>query len=184
MATKKKSTRASSARSTSKRATPAKKAEAVEPVDDEVIDEVTVDEVEALVAPAGETTVAVESPAEATKPPAPVQGVTRAVAEDTEDDATALVNGELVEKFVKKDLIDRVIARSGVKPRFARQVTEALLIELGAMLEEREMLQLQPLGNLKVQRRKDVGDGEVIITKLKRKKDGPEGDDPLAAAAE
>ena len=83
-----------------------------------------------------------------------------------------------------RDLIDRVIARSGVKPRYVRPVVDALLVELGEMLEEAETMQLQPLGTVKVQRRKDVTDGEVIITKVKRKKDTPEGDDPLAAAAE
>ncbi|MEC7761030.1 MAG: HU family DNA-binding protein [Pseudomonadota bacterium] len=104
-----------------------------------------------------------------------VQGVTRAMPTG---------EGEKSGKVVKKDLIDRVIARSGVKPRYVRPVIDALLVELGEMLEEAETLQLQPLGIVKVQRRKDVDDGEVIITKVKRKKDTPEGDDPLAAAAE
>lgn len=104
-----------------------------------------------------------------------VQGVTRAVPTG---------EGENTGKIVKKDLIDRVIARSGVKPRYVRPVIDALLLELGDMLEEAETLQLQPLGTLKVQRRKDVDDGEVIITKVKRKKESPDGNDPLAAAAE
>lgn len=108
-------------------------------------------------------------------PTTAVQGVTRAVP---------TAEGENDGKIVKKDLIDRVIARSGVKPRYVRPVVDALLVELGEMLEEAETMQLQPLGTVKVQRRKDVTDGEVIITKVKRKKDTPEGDDPLAAAAE
>ena len=92
-----------------------------------------------------------------------VMGVTRPmtvpVADEKDEsacgatDTPASAGSDSDGKLVKKDLIDRVIARSGVKP-------------------------------LKVQRRKDVDDGEVIICKLKRKKSEPEGNDPLATAAE
>ncbi|WP_292020470.1 HU family DNA-binding protein [Maritimibacter sp. UBA3975] len=132
-------------------------------------------EIDAAVAAEAEGLVAPEDKPAA----APVQGVTRPVpATGSNDDDGP--DG----KMVKKDLIDRVVARSGVKPRYVRQVTEALLIELGSMLEEAEILQLQPLGTVKVQRRKDVDDGEVIITKVKRKKPEGDGNDPLATAAE
>lgn len=124
----------------------------------------------------------------------PVRGVTRPPAGDPaqKGDSPASENTAAGadapqapdDKLVKKDLIDRVVARSGVKPRYARQVTEAMLVELGAMLEEADILQLAPLGNMRVQRRKAKRDGEVIILKLKRKKDQPKDIDPLAAAAE
>ncbi|MBV7379552.1 HU family DNA-binding protein [Maritimibacter dapengensis] len=159
--TTKKTTRKTAARSTSKSIKPKTSEPEFEPQDDEV----SASEVSALVA----------LDVEPEQAAAPVQGVTRAV---TDGSASA------VDKLVKKDLVDRVIARSGVKPRHARQVTEALLTELGAMLEEAETLQLQPLGNLKVQRRKDLDDGEVIITKLRRKKPETEIKDPLVPAAE
>ncbi|MBV7409733.1 HU family DNA-binding protein [Maritimibacter sp. DP1N21-5] len=115
-----------------------------------------------------------------------VMGVTRpldTVAQDTTNEAAA-DDASAEGKLAKKDLIDRVIARAGVKPRHVRQVAEALLAEMGTMLDEAETLQVQPLGTLKVQRRKNVGDGAVIICKLKRKKSTPEGNDPLATAAE
>lgn len=175
MATKKPTT----TKTTSKSASTAKSA--AKPVPDEI----TQDEIDALVAPEDAVDAAAvedvtpdhaQDPVPDTAPErAPLQGVTRTVTDGSE---------QPVSKLIKKDLIDRVIARSGVKPRFVRQVTDALLAELGTMLEEAETLQLQPLGNLKVQRRKDVDDGEVIITRVKRKKADPEGGDPLAAAAE
>lgn len=111
----------------------------------------------------------------------PVQGVTLGTDGVTVGPETG---GEPGLKLVKKDLVERVVARSGVKPRYVRQVTEALLAELGGMLEEAETLQLQPLGNVKVQRRRDVDDGEIIICKLRRKKGETMSNDPLAAAAE
>lgn len=180
MATKKPTT----TKTTSKSASTAKSA--AKPVPDEITqDEITQDEIDALVAPEDAVDAAAvedvtpdhaQDPVPDTAPErAPLQGVTRTVTDGSE---------QPVRKLIKKDLIDRVIARSGVKPRFVRQVTDALLAELGTMLEEAETLQLQPLGNLKVQRRKDVDDGEVIITRVKRKKADPEGGDPLAAAAE
>lgn len=182
--TTKKTTRKSTASATRSRAKPKAAEPGFEPQDDEVSQA----EVAALVAPEDAPDVAapeakadpVPEPETKTggktaKAPAPVQGVTRSVSDGS---------NSAIDKLVKKDLIDRVIARSGVKPRHARQVTDALLVELGAMLEEAETLQLQPLGNLKVQRRKDLDDGEIIITKLRRKKPVPESKDPLVPAAE
>jgi nucleoid DNA-binding protein len=157
--TTKKSSKTSTTRSRAKSPAKAAAPEAEFPE----MDETVASEADGLVAPE-------DKPATAA-----VQGVTRPLP--GEDDAP---DG----KMVKKDLIDRVVARSGVKPRYVRQVTEALLIELGGMLEEAEILQLQPLGTMKVQRRKDVDDGEVIITKVKRKKPDGDGNDPLATAAE
>lgn len=85
----------------------------------------------------------------------------------------------------KKDLFERVKARAdGVKGREVRVVLEAVLEELGGLLISGEALNVPPLGNIKVQRRRDQGGADVVVFKLRRKKPGQGGKDPLAEAAE
>lgn len=69
----------------------------------------------------------------------------------------------------KKELIDRVVARSGVKKKDAKPVVEALLAELGdALASEREMV-LPPLGKLSVNRQKSLPNGRVLILKVRQR---------------
>lgn len=103
---------------------------------------------------------------------APVQGVTAAEA----------APGQVM---TKKQLFARLKARTpGVKGSDTRQVMEAMLEELGAALVSGQGLKLQPLGMVKVQRQKAVGGGDMLVLKLRRKKRGPDENDPLAEAAE
>ena len=85
----------------------------------------------------------------------------------------------------KKDLIQAVVERSGVKKRDAKPAIEAALAILGDALAEGRDLNLAPLGKLKVQKQKKIAQGIVTTLRLRqndeRNNDAP---DPLAQAAE
>ena len=68
-------------------------------------------------------------------------------------------------------------AASDRRSRFEKQLT------LGNR-RSGDTLQLPPLGTVKVQRRKQLDNGEVLVCKIRRKKASPDANDPLAAAAE
>ncbi|QFS82243.1 integration host factor subunit alpha [Roseivivax sp. THAF40] len=85
----------------------------------------------------------------------------------------------------KRELIDKVVRRSGVKKRDAKPAIEAALEILGEALAEGRDLNVKPFGKMKVQRVRDTGNGQVLVTKVRQpqeaEKDAP---DPLAQAAE
>jgi DNA-binding protein HU-alpha len=89
----------------------------------------------------------------------------------------------------KKDLVDRVVKRTEVKKKEAREIIDAVLDELGLALTRGDELNLPPLGKAKVNRQRDLVSGEVLIVKLRRPGPGQESgeesaDAPLADADE
>lgn len=84
----------------------------------------------------------------------------------------------------KKELIDIVTERSGIKKRDAKPVVEAMLAVLGQAIAEGRELILQPLGKVKVNRRKDVQGGKVMITKIRQSDGKPPVLSPVPEAAE
>lgn len=93
----------------------------------------------------------------------------------------------------KKELVDAVVSRSGVKPRYVKPAVEAVLSEIGAAIAEGRDLNLPGLGKVKVQRHKNLANGDVYVTRIRQPKPrpaapgaGPDADpkDPLAEAAE
>ena len=84
----------------------------------------------------------------------------------------------------KKELIDTVVARSGVKKRDAKPVVEAMLAVLGETIADGRELNLAPMGKLKITRMKKTTKAHIITTRLRRndqhQADAP---DPLAQAA-
>lgn len=69
----------------------------------------------------------------------------------------------------KKDLIDRVVSETGLKPREVKAVAEALLANMGRAMAAGEALHVPPLGRMRVAR-SVTGDGSVTLTcKLRRK---------------
>lgn len=81
----------------------------------------------------------------------------------------------------KRELIDLVVARSGIKKKDAKPVVEAMLAVLGETIASGRELNLQPLGKLRINRSSDKGNGRVIICKLRQSlaaTDRPK--DPLA----
>ncbi|PRY81136.1 HU family DNA-binding protein [Marivita geojedonensis] len=86
----------------------------------------------------------------------------------------------------KKELIDTVVARSGVKKRDAKPVVEAMLAILGETIADGREMNLAPMGKLKITRMKKTTKAQIITTRLRRNdqtstEDAP---DPLAQAAE
>ncbi|QUJ77483.1 HU family DNA-binding protein [Sulfitobacter albidus] len=88
----------------------------------------------------------------------------------------------------KKELFDLVVERSGRKKKDVKPIVEAMLAVLGDAFSEHREMQLPPLGKLKVQRGKELGDGRALVLKLRQKSavlnaaDTPK--DPVATAAE
>jgi hypothetical protein len=76
----------------------------------------------------------------------------------------------------KRELVDAVVKRSGVKKKDAKQVVEAMLAVLGESLAEARELNLQPLGRLKVTRVKQTNGGQVLICKLRQNEGGEKAD--------
>ena len=68
----------------------------------------------------------------------------------------------------KKELIDRVVAASGMKKKDVKPVVEATLAVLGQALSDEEPMNLQPLGKVIINRRKELANGEVLITRIRR----------------
>ena len=68
----------------------------------------------------------------------------------------------------KKELVDRVVTRSGIKKKDAKPVVEAMLAVLGAAMAEGRELNLQPMGRLKVARVKDTGNGQVLVCRVRQ----------------
>lgn len=68
----------------------------------------------------------------------------------------------------KKELIDLVVERSGVKKKDAKPVVEATLAILGEALADTRELNLQPLGKVKVRREKLMPNGRVMVTKIRQ----------------
>ncbi|MCT4557949.1 MAG: HU family DNA-binding protein [Pelagimonas sp.] len=99
----------------------------------------------------------------------------------TEADAAVVEDTDLR----KKELIEAVVARSGVKKRDAKPAIEAALEILGEALAEGRALNLKPLGKAKVVRMKQLDHGRVVNLRLRQTSAGENTPaDPLAQAAE
>lgn len=71
----------------------------------------------------------------------------------------------------KKELIERVVARCGVKKKDAKPTIEAMLTVLGEALSSGEELNLHPMGKMKVTRVIDKPNATVMVTKVRRRKE-------------
>ncbi|WP_372603984.1 HU family DNA-binding protein [Actibacterium sp.] len=106
----------------------------------------------------------------------------KAEAVDVEDptvtaDATTFVQ--------KKELIDRIVAATGMKKKDVKPVVEATLAALGEALSRGEALNVRPLGKVQVNRKKEHGNAEVLTARIRRITGGETApQDPLAEVAE
>lgn len=75
----------------------------------------------------------------------------------------------------KKELIERVVARSGVKKKDAKPAIEAMLVVLGEALSNGEELNLQPMGKIMINRVIDKPNATVIVAKVRRRKESAGG---------
>lgn len=89
-------------------------------------------------------------------------------------------------------LVDQVAAATGAKKKGLKEVVEATLAALGAALSRGDELNLPPLGKAKVGRQKAMGEGEMLVVKLRRgggashtvKADEKDGEEALAVSEE
>ncbi|WP_317626818.1 HU family DNA-binding protein [Rhodalgimonas zhirmunskyi] len=113
-----------------------------------------------------------------------------AVDTSSQETADADASNEDFSSLRKKEFIDAVAQRSGVKRRDAKTAAEAALVELGEAIAAGRQINLPGFGKLKVNRSKRLSNGEVFVTKIRQPKDKTEDKaettpkDPLAEAAE
>lgn len=109
------------------------------------------------------------------------------MADDMVDEAGEGGTAAPVTRAMRKgDLVEAVVAVSGVKKQTVKPVVEAVLAELGAALHRGDALVLSPLGRLTVSRSRGAG-GRVVMLKLRRPRDardGAAGADPAGDTTE
>ncbi|WP_299958830.1 HU family DNA-binding protein [uncultured Roseobacter sp.] len=81
---------------------------------------------------------------------------------------TPVTSADFANALRKKELVDRVVARTGAKKRDAKPVVEALLSELGEALADGRSLVLPPLGRVRINREKKLTNGRVIVAKIRQ----------------
>ena len=74
----------------------------------------------------------------------------------------------ITNELKKPELIDRVVALSGMKKKDAKPVVEAMLSVMGQAITDGEQLNLQPFGRLRVVKTKDLPNGQAVTLKLRR----------------
>lgn len=84
----------------------------------------------------------------------------------------------------KKELIDAVVERSGIKKKDAKPVVEAMLAVLGEALADNRELNIQPLGKIKVRRAKQMQNGRVLVTKIRQSTAMDDSAEDIPTAAE
>ncbi|MCK0103622.1 HU family DNA-binding protein [Pseudohalocynthiibacter sp. F2068] len=90
---------------------------------------------------------------------------TAAVVATTASDSVQI--GE-VRELRKKELIERVVARSGIKKKDAKPVIEAMLAVLGASLADGDDFVLPPFGKVKVKRTKEQPGAKVFTCRIRQ----------------
>jgi DNA-binding protein HU-alpha len=68
----------------------------------------------------------------------------------------------------KRDLLEKVVKRSGIKKKDAKPVVEAMLAVMGEALAEGRELNLPPFGKLKTNRVKETGNARILNCKLRQ----------------
>lgn len=75
----------------------------------------------------------------------------------------------------KKELIERVVARSGIKKKDAKPTIEAMLAILGEALDKGEVLNLQPMGKVMVKRVIDKPNAKILVCRVRQRKENADG---------
>ena len=84
----------------------------------------------------------------------------------------------------KPELIDRIVAESGMKKKDVKPVVEATLAVLAKTLVDGEELQVPPLGKVKINQMKDLANAKIIKLKIRHSTNDTSAADtkPLDAA--
>lgn len=101
------------------------------------------------------------------------KGVTSAESLTT---ASAVSTGEMLpvplgHELKKKELIERIVTKSGLKRRDVKPVVEAILDVLGTSIGKGETLNLQPMGKLIIKRTKDVPNAKISVCRIRQRRD-------------
>lgn len=73
----------------------------------------------------------------------------------------------------KPELINAVVAKSGMKKKDVKPIVEATLSVLGAALQDARELNLEPMGKIKVTREKKRPVGKVLVARIRQTQDLP-----------
>ncbi|MDU9003440.1 HU family DNA-binding protein [Sedimentitalea todarodis] len=84
----------------------------------------------------------------------------------------------------KKELVDLVVIRSGIKKKDAKPVVEAMLAVLGESIAEGRELNLQPFGKLRINRTVEKHNGRVTVCKLRQSTNASNDTSTLAETAQ
>lgn len=135
--------------------------------------------------PAKSATKAKAKPATAKVPATPKVAVATAATPPATTVVEAVKPVVTGEQIKKPELIDRVVAESGMKKKDVKPVVEAMLAVLGRALVSGEELNVPPLGKVMINRVKEVSNATVLNIKVRHpKQDGSTQKQPLAEAAE
>jgi DNA-binding protein HU-alpha len=127
------------------------------------------------------TTKKTSSPSKSVKP-ASTSAAVQAPDPEVVVNETPKVSGP---ELKKKELIDIIVARSGVKKRDVKPVVDAMLAVLGETIADGREMNLAPMGKLKITRMKKTTKAQIITARLRRTEEQPSDvPDPLAQAAE
>ena len=88
-------------------------------------------------------------------------------------------------EVTKKEMVDRMVAQSGMKKGDARRALEATMAAMSDALREGNNLSLAPLGKMKISRTKDTPNGKLVVLRIKLKDPVPAmPNSPLSGIAE
>ncbi|WP_235602352.1 HU family DNA-binding protein [Sulfitobacter geojensis] len=68
----------------------------------------------------------------------------------------------------KKELIDTVVERSGMKKKDVKPVVEMMLSVLGEAIGDNRELNLPPMGRMKIRREKKLSNGRIVVAKIRQ----------------
>ncbi|WP_299041335.1 HU family DNA-binding protein [uncultured Tateyamaria sp.] len=115
------------------------------------------------------------------KPKAPAKP-TAAAAKPTApvvvDAPTPVVAGPMMRK---KELIEAVVAKSGMKKKDVKPAVEATLAVLGEALQDGRTLNLQPMGKVKINREKKLASGRMLVARIRQNDPSPAAQDAPAS---
>jgi DNA-binding protein HU-alpha len=93
--------------------------------------------------------------------PAPVKQAEPRVV----DAPKAVIVGPMMRK---KELIDTVVQRSGMKKKDVKPVVEMMLTVLGEAIGDNRELNLPPMGRMKIRREKKLSNGRIVVAKIRQ----------------
>lgn len=106
------------------------------------------------------------------------------MTEQSADTGTDQADESASDDLKKTDLINMVVAQSGMKKKDVKPVVEATLLVLGKVLSEGRPMNLPPFGKAKVTRAKDAGNATVTTMRIRQSMQTQEAFQGLETSAE